>query len=96
MSQVTMGGVMALPTLEKACVMPCANPRRLLAVQFDIARVAVGNVAPSPNPSSTRATTRETRPVDSPLSTVAPAQTSEQIVSVRRGPNRSPTQPPMT
>src|ERR1700680_4738868 len=94
-SQVTSGGVTALPTRAKAWVIPCAKPRFPIAVQFDIARVAVGNVAPSPRPSRIRARTIDTSPPAKPVSTVAPAQMNEQIVNVRRGPNRSPIQPPI-
>ena len=54
-SQATSGGVRALPRRALECVIPCANPRLPSGVQSDMARVAVGNVAPSPNPSITRA-----------------------------------------
>src|ERR1700682_5014783 len=60
-SQVTRGGVTALPMRANAWVIPCAKPRFPGAVQFDMARVAVGNVAPSPRPSKTRARTSEAR-----------------------------------
>ena len=73
-SQVTSGGVTALPMRAKACVMPCAKPRLPVGVQLDIARVAVGKVAPSPRPSRMRAMTIEISPPASPVSTVAPAQ----------------------
>src|SRR4030081_2903164 len=49
-SQATSGGVTALPKRAKECVSPWAKPHRPAGVQYCIARVAVGNVAPSPNP----------------------------------------------
>src|SRR5436305_259143 len=54
-SHATTGGVRAFPNLALECVIPCAKPRRDAGVQSHMARVAVGNVAPSPNPSITRA-----------------------------------------
>ena len=78
-----------------ACVMPCAKPRFSFATQRDIADVAAGNVAPSPRPSSTRATSIETRPPARPVRTVAPAQMRPHAISVRFAPKRSLTQPPM-
>ena len=53
-SHATIGGVTALPSRANAWVMPCAKPRRPSGVQFCIARVATGNVAPSPIPTSRR------------------------------------------
>ena len=53
-SHATIGGVIALPSRANACVSPCAKPRRPTGVQLCIARVATGNVAPSPMPTSTR------------------------------------------
>ena len=55
-------GVMELPKRENACVMPWANPRFDFGIQYDIARVAVGNVAPSPKPKTTRAMNIMTMP----------------------------------
>ena len=75
-SQTTRGGVMALPARAKAWVTPWAKPRRSLATQYCIARVAVGKVAPSPMPRSSRARKSETRPPARPVRTVATAQTS--------------------
>ena len=60
-----------------------------------MARVAVGKVAPSPKPSITRNRNSEMRPEDRPVRIVATAQISPQANSVRRGPKRSPTHPPM-
>src|SRR5262249_33252346 len=94
-SQVTRGGVTALPIRAAACVIPCANPRFVTGTQLDMALVAVGKVAPSPSPSKILAKTREISPSAKPERMVAPAQMKEQIVSVRLGPKRSPTHPPM-
>ena len=91
-----MGGATALPSRAKACVMPCAKPRLPGAVQFCMARVAVGKVAPSPKPRSTRARNRLMRPPTIPVRIVAEAQIRPQTRSVRLAPNLSPTDPPMT
>ena len=94
MSHATMGGVTALPKRENAWVIPCAKPRRPGAVQLCIARVATGNVAPSPTPSSMRTRKRLVRLPARPVSIVAADQTTPQTNSVLRGPKRSPIQPP--
>src|SRR5690348_15895091 len=73
-SATTSGGDIALPNRANEWVIPCANPRRAGAVQFAIARVAVGNVAPSPTPSSTRQNNSYQNPLTRPTSSVAPAQ----------------------
>src|ERR1700733_7908902 len=90
----TSGGVTVLPNREQACVIPWAQPRLTGAVQLDMARVAVGNVAPSPNPRKNRPTSNLTKPPTKPVATVAPAQTTAQTANVRRAPNRSLSQPP--
>jgi hypothetical protein len=59
-----------------------------------IARVATGNVAPSPTPTITRHKNSATTPVEKPVTMVAVAHTSPHRNSVRRGPKRSPIQPP--
>jgi hypothetical protein len=94
-NQTINGGATALPMRDAACVVPCAKPRLSAGIQFDMARVAVGNVAPSPSPSNKRAMISDTNPPASPVITVAAAQITAQTVSVRRGPNRSPTHPPI-
>ena len=96
MSAATTGGVTALPSRANECVTPWAKPRLLGGVQFCIARVAVGNVAPSPKPSATRNAISDTRPTASPVSAVATAQIAPHTSSVLRGPNRSPIRPPIT
>src|SRR5579883_1984867 len=54
------GGVTALPIRAKEWVMPCAKAQLRSGVHVDMARVAVGNVAPSPMPSEIgRASCRE-------------------------------------
>ena len=95
-SAATSGGVTALPSRANACVMPCANPRRCAGVQLCIARVAVGKVAPSPNPSRTRNAISDHSPTANPVIAVATAQIVPQMKSVLRGPSRSPSQPPST
>src|SRR5437764_3458271 len=93
-SATTTGGVIALPSRAAAWVMPCAQPDLPPGSQLDIARVAVGNVAPSPSPSSTRTANIDHSPPTSPVSIVATAQVRPQTISVRRAPNLSPNQPP--
>ena len=94
-SQATKGGVSALPSRALECVMPWLNPRLSSGIQSLMARVAVGNVAPSPNPSRTRAAIIAVKVLTSPVSSVAPPHMIAEIVSARRAPNRSLTQPPM-
>ncbi len=88
-------GVSALPSRENACVMPCANPRFRISTQCCIARVAVGSVAPTPKPMTTRAMTRVANPVAKPVTRVAPAQINPLTNNVLRGPNRSAVMPPI-
>ncbi len=95
-SITTKGGVTVLPSRLAAWVMPCAEPDLPPGSQDDMARVAVGKVAPSPRPSSIRTRISDHSPLTSPVSIVAAAQTSPHTVSVRRAPNRSPNQPPAT
>src|SRR6202011_3117584 len=90
------GGVMAFPSRAQAWASPCAKPRLLAGVQYCIARVAVGKVAPSPKPSATRAANSVNRLVTKPVAMVAAAQISPHQNRVLRGPKRSPTQPPIT
>ena len=90
MRPTTIGGVNELPTREKAWVMPCANPRSTGRVHLAMAEVAVGKVAPSPNPSNSRAMTMVANPFTKPVKIVASAQIREQTVNTFRGPNRSP------
>ena len=90
------GGVTALPSRAKAWVRPCAKPRLAAGVQYCIARVAVGKVAPSPKPSATRAMNNVNSPCTKPVMMVALAQIMPHQNSVRRAPKRSPTQPPIT
>jgi hypothetical protein len=94
-SQTTSAGVNALPRREKAWVMPCAKPRFRVSTQYCIARVAVGSVAPTPNPIRMRAAKSEEKSHATLVNTVAPAQTSPLKNSVRRGPKRSAVTPPM-
>ena len=76
--------------------MPCAQPDLPPGSQVDMARVAVGKVAPSPRPSSTRTANRVHKPSTSPVSMVAADQIRPQTIRVRRAPKRSPNQPPIT
>ena len=66
-----IGGVIAFPSRANECVMPWANPQFRSGVQTDMARVAVGKVAPSPMPSISRAANRLARPPTRPVAAVA-------------------------
>src|SRR5258706_12835588 len=93
-NQAIIGGVRALPSLALECVIPCPNPRFSSGNQSLMARVAVGKVAPSPNPSSSRAQTNAASPLTFPVHSVALPQMIGEIVRVLRAPKRSLTQPP--
>src|SRR5258708_7824229 len=80
------GGVIALPRRAKAWVRPCAKPRRPAGVQYCIALVAVGKVAPSPKPSARRAMNKVVNPVTKPVMMVEAAQIRPHQNKVRRGP----------
>jgi len=67
-------------------VSPCAKPRLVAGVQYCIARVAVGNVAPSPKPSAKRARNSVARLPTKPVAIVAAAQIMPHQNSVLRGP----------
>ena len=93
-SHATRGGVRALPSRALEWVTPCPNPRLFAGSQSLIARVAVGKVAPSPNPSSRRAHSNAAKPLDFPVNSVATPQISAETVKVMRAPKRSLTHPP--
>ena len=76
----------ALPSRANAWVSPCAKPRLPEGVQYCIARVAVGKVAPSPKPNATRAMNSVTRPLTKPVVIVAAAQIMPHQNNVLRGP----------
>src|SRR5262245_4890900 len=77
-STATSGGVIALPMRANAWVMPWAKPQRASGVHTDMARVAVGNVAPSPIPSASRAANSEASPPTAPVAAVAAHTISPQ------------------
>src|SRR6516162_9143323 len=84
------------PRRPAAWVMPTAVPRAASEVHFDSARVAAGNVAPSPMPSTQRTANSETSPVTAPVTIVVIDQVSPQAVKVRRAPKRLANQPPIS
>src|ERR1700689_968381 len=90
------GGVMAFPNRANECVSPWAKPLLLAGVQYCMARVAVGKVAPSPKPSATLAMNNVSRLVTKPVTIVEAAQIRPHQNKVLRGPKRSPTHPPIT
>ena len=84
----------AVPAPRRPGVAPIAVPRFLIGIHFETARVAAGNVAPSPMPSTRRTPNSETSPVTAPVAMVVSDHTKPQTVSVRRAPKRSANQPP--
>ena len=90
----TIGAAAPAPRRPAAWVIPTAVPRDASEVHFDSARVAAGNVAPSPMPSTRRTANSEASPVTAPVTIVVIDHTNPQTVSVRRAPKRSPNQPP--
>src|SRR5262249_43159385 len=90
------GGVMALPIRAAEWVMPWANPQLRSGIHTVMARVAVGNVAPSPTPSARRAANRLASPPTTPVAAVATHTMRAQTHSVKRGPNLSPKYPPIS
>jgi hypothetical protein len=84
------GGVTALPIRADEWVMPCAKPQLRSGIHTDMARVAVGNVAPSPTPNASRAANRLASPPTTPVAAVATQTIRLLTQSVRRGPNLSP------
>src|SRR4051812_28704967 len=61
-----------------------------------MARVAVGNPAPSPKPNARRTTNNDATPVVVLVTIVDSATIAQQSASVRRAPSRSPIQPPIS
>jgi hypothetical protein len=59
-----------LPIRENEWVTPCAKPHCPRGIQAAIARVAVGNAAPSPKPKASRTRTSAVSPPTAPVSAV--------------------------
>ena len=95
MAQPPGNDTRALPMRAKEWVMPWPKPRQPGRVQLDMARVAVGKVAPSPTPSMKRTKMNDQKPPASPVPMVEAAQISPHTHSTRRGPYLSPIRPPM-
>src|ERR1700677_3481060 len=94
MMSTTKTGVRAPPNREPACVAPWAKPRSVGNIQRESDRVAMGKAPASPVPKRKRINA-----IDPALQakTVAQVKRDHQVtihVSVRRGPKRSPNQPP--
>src|SRR6202453_3327375 len=94
MMSTTKTGVRAPPKREPACVAPCAKPRSVGNIQRESDRVAIGKAPASPIPKRKRINA-----IDPALqaSTVAQVNRDHHVtmsVSARRGPIRSPSQPP--
>ena len=80
----------AVAVMDRSLNDPDAYIEADLDFHLAMAEVAVGKVAPSPNPSNSRAMTMVTSPFTKPVKIVASAQIREQTVNTFRGPNRSP------
>ena len=84
------GGVTARPIRANEWVIPCAKPQLRSGTHTAMARVAVGNVEPSPIPRASRAANRLASPPTTPVAAVATHTIRLLTQSVRRGPNLSP------
>src|SRR6202034_4132392 len=89
-----MGGVMAAPSREPACVMPCAKPRAAGSIQRDNERVAMGNAPDSPTPKMNRMASMDTAFQAKVVREVNILHQVTIIASARRGPILSPNQAP--
>src|SRR5215510_14569078 len=89
-----IGGVNAAPKRAPECVTPCAKPRSLAGSQNESARVAVGNAPASPIPKRNRTTYIDHLPRASAVMAVKADHQRAIAANIRRGPNRSPSQPP--
>ena len=90
----TIGGVKAAPSREPAWVTPCAQPRSEGSIHRDRLRVAIGNAPASPTPKRNRQIPMLTAPTITAVSDVNALHHSTISVNARRGPKRSPSQPP--
>ena len=95
-SAAISGGVAAFPIRPNEWAIPCAKPQSLTGTQVDIARVAVGKAAPCAKPKASRKAKSETNPLAAPVSMVVRPTIAQHADNVRRGPNLSPIQPPMS
>src|SRR5215813_12771533 len=93
-SATAIGGVNAAPRRAPECVMPCAKPLSPAGSQNESARVAVGNAPASPIPKKNRTTYIDHLPRANEVAAVKADHQKTNIASTRRGPNRSPSQPP--
>ena len=87
--RATIGAAVPAPRRPAAWVAPIAVPRLTIGVHFETARVAAGNVAPSPMPGTRRTPNSEASPVTAPVAMVVSDHARPQTVSVRRAPKRS-------
>src|SRR4051812_28263480 len=94
MIHATNAGVMAAPSREPACVIPCAKPRSEGSIQRERDRVAIGNAPASPMPNRKRQAIMEPA-LHMPINEAQKMDHHATIpASARRGPKRSPSQPP--
>ena len=88
------GGAMAAPSRLALWEMPCTMARSRRGNQSCMERVAVGNAPASPMPVRKRKKAKEDSPVAVPSNATVTDQKPNNAVNTRRGPNRSPSQPP--
>ena len=82
-----------VPRRRAAWVIPTATPREASEIQLDNARVAAGEVAPSPKPSTKRKENSEASPSTAPVTIVVIDQVSPQTAKVRLASKRSASHP---
>ncbi len=92
----TIGGETAAPSRLALCDTPWTRPRSRGGNQSCMARVATGNAPASPMPNRNRTAANEATPLAAAVSAVMTDQYVTMPVNIRRGPKRSPNQPPGT
>ena len=75
-------------------MIPCAKPRSAGSIHRESERVAIGNAPASPTPNRKRKTAIDTALQASAVTEVKTLHQVTISVSARRGPMRSPSQPP--
>jgi hypothetical protein len=93
-SATTSGGVNAAPKREPPCVTPWAKPRSDGSIQRESERVAIGNAPASPTPNRKRNIAIDAAFQAAAVSAVNALHHVTMRASARRGPMRSPNQPP--
>ena len=93
MIMATMIGVTAPPKRDAPCVTPCANPRSSDGIQWENARVAVGNAPASPTPNNSLITNRDAKLQARAVAAVISDQKNTIAARTLRGPYLSLSMP---